>query len=177
VNDPTWPVRESVVEYQNPWFDAGHDVVRQPDGERGDYYWIETDYDDVTIVAVTDDAEVVLVEQYRPRLRQTFLECPAGGTDGDEPTEAAIRELREETGYRAKSAELLTSYYPSGWERAMRHVVYATDLTPGDPEPHDGEFLNVRLLPTENALKRIRQEPSVGWSLTPLLLACEEGLL
>lgn len=177
MNDPEWPVRESAIEYENPWFHAGHDVVTRPDGEDGDYYWIGTGHDDVAVVAVTDDDRVVLVEQYRPRLRERFFECPAGGTDGEDPTTAAARELREETGYRATSLELVGSYYHSGWERGQRHVVHATDLTAGDPEPEDGEFLDVRALEIENAIEAVTRGPTVGWALTPLLLAREKGLV
>ena len=57
------------------------------------------------VVAIDDDDNVILVEQYRVALGGHCLELPAGlvGDDeeGEDPCEAAIRELEEETGYRA----------------------------------------------------------------------------
>ena len=173
--DPAWPIIESTIEYENPWFVAERDTVRRPDGNEDQYYRITTGDDDVVIVAVTDDSQIVLVEQYRPRLKDTFLECPAGAADGEKPPAAAERELREETGYRANSLELLTSYYPEGWVSDQRHIVYASDLEVGEASQHDGEFLEVCLLSVEDALEAVQCEPTVGWALTPLLIAHQTG--
>lgn len=174
-----WPVLDEVVEYDTGWFTAGYDLVERPDGETAKYYWIRP-ADAVTVVAVEDD-QLVLVEQYRPRLRDTFLECPSGGIDeGESVLDAAARELREETGFEAAHLEHLTTYYPSGWDRYTRSVVFATGLTPGEQELDDGEYLDVRTLPVERALSVLggdRETPSVGWGLPPVLLAREAGLL
>lgn len=175
MTDPAWPIIESTTEYENPWFSAERDTVRRPDGEIGEYYRITTGDDDVVVVAETDDSQIVLVEQYRPRLKDTFLECPAGAADGEKPTAAAARELQEETGYKAESLELLTSYYPEGWVSDQRHIVYATDLDSGEPNLHDGEFLEVCSLPVKDAIEAVQHEPIVGWALTPLLLALQSG--
>jgi len=61
----------------------------------------------VVIVAVTADERLVLVEQYRPAVKQRVIELPAGlvgdivGQQGESMGTAAARELEEETGYRA----------------------------------------------------------------------------
>ena len=61
----------------------------------------------VVIVAVTGDQRLVLVEQYRPAVRQRVTELPAGlvgdvaGRHAESLLDAAVRELEEETGYRA----------------------------------------------------------------------------
>ncbi|MBQ8139709.1 MAG: NUDIX hydrolase [Lachnospiraceae bacterium] len=65
------------------------------------------------VVAVREDGKLIMVKQYRNALERETIEIPAGGLNGrDEPTlEAAVRELREETGYIAENIEFLTSIY------------------------------------------------------------------
>lgn len=175
--DPGWPVLESAVEYDVGWFRAGYDRVERPDGAHADYYWVEPG-DAVSVVAVTDDREVVLVEQYRPRQGEHVLACPVGGVDdGESYVEAGVRELEEETGFEAGDARLLQTFYDSGWLRRERGVVYATDLEPGDQRLDDGEFIDVNLLDADDALDRAREETPNVWTLVPLLLASRENLL
>lgn len=69
----------------------------------------------VAVVAITDDQQLVLVEQKRPALQKSVIELPAGLAGDipyqeDEPlTAAANRELFEETGYRAKDMRQLAA--------------------------------------------------------------------
>jgi len=67
----------------------------------------------VAILAVTDEGNVILIEQYRPPLGKMIVEIPAGlsgdhaGAEGELLIEAARRELLEETGYHAAKMEFL----------------------------------------------------------------------
>lgn len=171
-----WPVHDSTVAWETEYFDAGYDRVERPGGERANYYWLSPG-DSVSIVAV-HEGEVVMVEQYRPRQRERFRSCPVGGVDpGESFEEAGRRELREETGYRADDVELLQRYYSEGWLRKERGVVFADGLTPGEQDTDEGEFVDVVTVPVDEAIETARGEPANGWTLTPLLLAREEGLL
>ena len=73
----------------------------------------------VAILAVTDDARLVLVEQYREPVARPVIELPAGlagdvrGDEGEALTAAAHRELLEETGYQAADMVYLTEGPPS----------------------------------------------------------------
>ena len=81
------------------------------------------------MLAFDDDNMVLLVNQYRfPRGQ--VLEIPAGVMEeGETPLECAHRELREETGYTAKSMDPLISYYPSiGYNTEKIHCFLATGL-------------------------------------------------
>lgn len=71
------------------------------------------------IIAIDDDGHVILVEQYRVPLGKVCLEIPAGligddaGKAGETAEAAAMRELEEETGYRAARLENLGEFYSS----------------------------------------------------------------
>lgn len=90
----------------------------------------------VCILAVTDDRQVVLVEQYRPPIGKKVFELPAG-LAGDIPYQeeeplvsAAKRELKEETGYEAKNWTRLSDGPSSaGLTDEMITFFYATGLT------------------------------------------------
>ena len=172
-----WPVRESIAEYETPWFTVGRDRVEQPDGSEKDYYWAELP-DAVVVVARTGD-ELVLVDQYRPAIREQCLELPAGIVeDGESYTTAGARELREETGFEAAGVSLLEDFWcATGVLKHRRAIVFAEGLTPVERELDDNEFLSVTTVPVEDALAVARREPANDATIEGILLAQADGLL
>ncbi len=117
---------------------AERDVVRHPGA--------------VAVLAITDAAEIYLVRQYRVALDRVTVEIPAGKLDpGEDPLEAARRELAEETGLEAASmARILTIATSVGFSDELIHLYLATGLTPGVAHPDEDEFLNVDVVPVED---------------------------
>ena len=97
----------------------------------------------VAILAHPELDRVLLVRQFRYPLGEELLEIPAGKLDpGEAPDAAAARELREETGYRARQMEWLMTFYSTpGFSDERLHLYRATDLTVGYAQPDDDEFV------------------------------------
>ncbi|HYE32589.1 MAG TPA: NUDIX hydrolase [Methylomirabilota bacterium] len=83
-------------------------------GEAHDFYILEA-VNWVTVIALTTDNKLVMVEQYRHGSDTVELEAPGGMMDPEDtsPVETAVRELREETGYEGTSAELIGQTFPN----------------------------------------------------------------
>jgi len=177
LGEPEWPVRETALEYDTPWVTAGYDLIEHPDGSTKRYYWAEL-ASAAVIVAVTE-GEVLFVEQYRPTIRQTQLELPAGIVEADESFEtAAGRELREETGFDPAGTTLIQEVWCStGLLRHKRGYVFAAGLDPVERDLDDAEFLTPRSLPVEEALAAARETPTNDATAQGLLLAKQEGLI
>jgi len=172
-----WPVRESKTEYETGWYAGGYDLVEQPDGTEKRYYWAELP--DAAVVVARTGEEVVLVDQYRPTIREQCLELPAGIVeDGESYTEAAARELREEAGFDPAGTSLIEEFWCStGVLGHRRGIVFAEGLEPVERSLDDNEFLSVRTVPVADALDVARREPANDATIEGLLLAREEGLL
>jgi len=104
------------------------------------------------VIAIVD-GKMVMVEQYRKPMDKVQLEIPAGKLDPkEEPEQAAIRELEEETGYRARSITLLEKFYTSpGFADELLYVYYTDDVILGQMNLDEDEEINVYLVTLEEA--------------------------
>jgi ADP-ribose pyrophosphatase len=99
----------------------------------------------VAVVAVDAEQRVVFVRQRRAAAGKDIVEIPAGLIDeGETPLAAAQRELREETGLRGGEWRELTAFWSSpGFTNERVWVFEATGLDEGEPEPDQGEELEL----------------------------------
>jgi ADP-ribose pyrophosphatase len=98
------------------------------------------------MMPVDDRKRILLVRQYRLPAQRLLWELPAGSVDpGEKPLQTAKRELREETGYRAKKWKKLVSFFPSPGFLTEKMTIYlATDLTAGEATPMGDERIETR---------------------------------
>jgi 8-oxo-dGTP pyrophosphatase MutT (NUDIX family) len=84
------------------------------------------------VIPITSDGRVVLIRQYRHGVREVVLEIPGGLLDdGESPEQAAVRELREETGYESESIRVLSRLLPNpSINNATMHVAVAEGCRP-----------------------------------------------
>lgn len=130
--------------YKGHFLDVRRDEVRLPDGSLAAREYI-VHPGAVMIVPLLDDGRVVVERQFRYPMGRVMLEFPAGKLDaGEPPLTCAIRELAEETGYRAREwarAGILhnaIAYSDEGIE-----VWFARGLELGGRSLDAGEFLDV----------------------------------
>lgn len=111
----------------------------------------------ICVVPITENGEVLMVEQFRYPYSEVVLEIPAGKRDGDEePLEGGKRELKEETGATAENYTFLGELYPSpGYCGEIIYMYLATGLSYGDTNPDDDEFLDIKKIPLERAVEMI----------------------
>jgi ADP-ribose pyrophosphatase len=131
------------------------------------------------ILAVTDARELVLVEQFRVPLQVRTIELPAGiiGDEEhfrEETVEAsALRELEEETGYRAARAELIThGPVAAGLTSELLYLVRATGLT----QVHagggvEGEDITVHTVPLDDVASWLAAQAKRGLLIEPRVYA------
>ncbi len=108
----------------------------------------------VAILALPDPEHVCLLRNRRLSVAEVLWEIPAGTLEPPEPPEAAaVRELAEETGYRAGRWRKLAEFYPSPGILSEHMVLFlAEDLTPGAMDLEADEELAPQIVSRNDAL-------------------------
>lgn len=157
VYENPWETLDQRLVYENPWIKVREDKVIRPDGEPGIYGVVHYKNKAIGILPIDDEGCVLLVGQYRYPIEIYTWEIPEGGCpDGEEPLEAAKRELLEETGMTARNWEVLgTSHLSNSVSNEEAIWFLATDLTEGNPNPDGTEELAYRRVHFDAALTMV----------------------
>jgi len=113
----------------------------------------------VAIVPLLDDGRVVMIRQYRHAAGKVLWELPAGLIEeGEEPEQAARRELAEEVGYEAGHLELLLSAYLSpGFSCEVAHVFLGLGLQKVEARGEADETIHAVSLALSEAVEMVRR--------------------
>ncbi len=132
------------------------DTVAMPDGKTA-FRDIVDHPGGVGILAFTDDNKIILVKQFRKPIEKAIYEIPAGKIDrGEEPLKCGIRELEEETGFKAKEFVPLGYMYPSpGFTNEVTYAFMARGLYKGTLNPDEDEYLDIEAFEIDEVKKMI----------------------
>jgi len=131
---------KSTMVFRGKVFGVRRDEVVEPGGLRA-IREVITHSGSVVVLPVFDDGRILLIQQYRYAARQYLWELVAGRIDkGESVKKAAARELKEETGYKAKRFSEFLELFPSpGFLEERMHLLLAKALTEGEAEPEADE--------------------------------------
>ncbi len=151
-------ILRSKIIYRGPVFGVRRDEVLEPGGIRTTRE-VVTHPGSVVILPLLPDGRILLVRQYRHATRQFLWELVAGRIErGENPRQAAARELLEETGYRAKRYRLFLDIFPTpGFLEERMYILLAQGLTSGDARPEEDEKISSRVFSRSQLRQMIRR--------------------
>jgi len=165
-----WTRRGTRTLYRSAHVVVSEDTLELPDG-REKVYPVMALGTSVGILPFGSDGRVILVRQYRHITRDFSWEIPGGGILPDEPAEeAAQRELREESGYRAGRLRRLGGFWPNNAYLDEIINIYVADDLVADPLPADqDEHLEIHAFPFDEVLA-MAQDDRISCGLTKLAI-------
>lgn len=131
---------KSEIRYKGKVFDHQVDEIQYNSGNIG-IREIAVHPGGAVVIPIKDDGKIILVKQFRYPLQKTLIELPAGKLDKNEdPLTCAVRELEEETGYKANEFTKLGAIYTApGYCTEILHIYKAVGLIPGNHNREEGE--------------------------------------
>lgn len=157
-----WKSLRSENALDTKWFKVKKEAVQLPTGKILEDFYVMEKEDLVAILAINKNNDIFLVKQYRHAVNEITVDLPGGDIEkGEEPIEAAKRELLEETGIKARHIEKLLTYYPdSGRTRCVKHIFLATNLKEDTKKLHlhknENEDVQLIKISFTEVLKKIK---------------------
>ncbi|MFH1286261.1 MAG: NUDIX hydrolase [Candidatus Magasanikbacteria bacterium] len=136
-------------------FNIKHQDITLPDGSKTIYEFCERPAS-VSILALNENGRLLLIKEKRVGYNKNVWFLPGGRVDqnGDTPRKAAQRELREETGFRAKKLKLIRKKHPASTLLWDIYIYAAKDLVVDPLESEIGEeIIDMQFFPIQKAMQ------------------------
>ncbi|MBE8721510.1 NUDIX hydrolase [Sphingobacterium pedocola] len=162
-----WTLLDSKYVIQRPWATLRVDKLQLPNGNIKEEYYVLEYPTWVNMIGITTDDQVLFVTQYRHGAGKIMTELPAGVVEeGEDPADAAQRELLEETGYAFDSIEKIAELYAN--PATSGNITHTYVLRGGkkiqEQELDNSEDIDVVLMSMEEA-KVFLLENKIGQAL------------
>lgn len=166
-----WKTLQSETVLDDEYMKIRKEVCQLPDGNIVQNFYVKDGPDYVVVFCLTKEKQVILVRQYRHATGEITLELPAGLQSRHDIniTEAARRELMEETGYAAKSLEHVTEVFADPTRtKSKLHIFYASESEKvSAPAGKNYEQTEVELVSVDD-LEELIQKKAIN-SLTQIM--------
>lgn len=148
---------DSEIKHSNPFWKYRFDHYTFPNGEKGEYHYVETN-GSTMIIPQLDNNTFVLIRQYRYLNQRESIEFPGGGIKvKNSPIENAREELIEETGYTSEGLKKIGEFNPfNGVTNEICHVYLADRLIKALADPDQSEEFEIVELKKEKIVKYIQ---------------------
>ncbi|WP_414544093.1 NUDIX hydrolase [Nostoc sp. CCY0012] len=170
-----WNILTSKMVLNNFWCQVRQDEIELPNGEIIDDFFVIVRPEIALVLPITVNQEIIFVRQYRHGVSEILLELPAGSFDAtkEDAETAAIRELKEETGYISQKVIKLATLYDNPVKDTNQiHLFLAENVKKDGEQTLDiTEDIEIVLIPIESVLDKIYQgEITVTGSIAAIFL-------
>jgi ADP-ribose pyrophosphatase len=173
-----WKQIKKRVLFKNKWICFRNDLVKRPDNEIVEYALVDQrDYSAALCLTVTN--KILMIKQFRYPWRDYSFEIPSGLLEENEnPKDAALREIREETGYRTEFLNYLMKFHDVGFANGWGYLFFGRVSKVGKQNLDANEFMEVKKVEISTVEEMVKNNEIIhSPTLLAWYIAKEQGLI